>query len=224
MANLNRINTDLKRLPITTFHEDPKNARRHPSRNLDAIKNSLAAFGQQKPIIVDSKTNTIIAGNGTYRAAKALGWTEIGFSYYDGPAGKMRNFAAADNRTAELAEWDTAMLAQQGFSAEDWDEAGWTPEERRDQLGGLPSSTAPAADAAPGGTLSNEGAETGLTPQEKIDTFLNNTLRQIVLIYKSEDHARALEGLERVCREQGLDSNTDAVDWLLAQYAAAQAG
>ena len=49
---------------------DPRNARRHPERNLESIKASLARFGQQKPIVVDADGVTV-AGNGTRK------WTMI---------------------------------------------------------------------------------------------------------------------------------------------------
>ena len=62
----------VKRVPLDSVHPDPANARRHDERNVDAIKGSLARFGQQKPLVVD-QANVIRAGNGTYGAAKALG-------------------------------------------------------------------------------------------------------------------------------------------------------
>jgi len=55
---------------VADLHLDPSNARNHPTKNLDAIKGSLAKFGQQKPIVID-KNNVVIAGNGTLEAAKA---------------------------------------------------------------------------------------------------------------------------------------------------------
>ena len=66
----------VKRVPLDSVHLDAANARRHDERNVDAIKGSLARFGQQKPLVVD-QANVIRAGNGTYEAAKALGWQTI---------------------------------------------------------------------------------------------------------------------------------------------------
>jgi hypothetical protein len=95
---------------VADLHEDPKNARKHGAKNLTAICTSLTEVGQQKPIIVDAK-GMIIAGNGTYRAACSLGWTEIAAVQFDGSARKAKQFALADNRTAELAEWDFKALS-----------------------------------------------------------------------------------------------------------------
>ena len=56
-----------------------------------------------------------MAGNGTVEAAKRLGWTEI--QAVRVPAewdeNQIKAFALADNRTAELAEWNTDILNKQ---------------------------------------------------------------------------------------------------------------
>jgi ParB-like chromosome segregation protein Spo0J len=101
----------LESLPIDRIHADPANARRHPQRNLDAIMSSLARFGQQKPIVIDEK-NICRAGNGTLAAAKALGWKTINVVRTQLAGIEATAFGIADNRTAELAEWDTDVLKQ----------------------------------------------------------------------------------------------------------------
>ena len=100
----------IETLPISTLSEDPANARKHPTRNLEQIKASLRRFGQQKPIVIDA-TNTVRAGNGTLAAAKALGWTTIQVVRSELPKTELTAYAIADNRSAELAEWDNDVLA-----------------------------------------------------------------------------------------------------------------
>jgi len=51
---------------------DPANARRHPTRNLEAIKASLRFYGQRKPLVVRREGLVVEAGNGTLEAAKLL--------------------------------------------------------------------------------------------------------------------------------------------------------
>ena len=97
-------------IAIEALHPDPANARRHPDRNLDAIKSSLARFGQQKPIVIDAN-NVVRAGNGTLTAAKSLGWTHLNIVRTELASVEATAFAIADNRTAELAEWDPEILA-----------------------------------------------------------------------------------------------------------------
>lgn len=107
------------RVPIQGLNYDPANARRHGEKNLDAIKASLAKFGQRKPIVVQREGMIVRAGNGTLAAAKALGWSEIAAVILDDDNSTASQFAIADNRTAELAEWDTETLTS---LLDGWDE------------------------------------------------------------------------------------------------------
>jgi len=104
----------IERLSIEQLKLDPNNARKHDNANLEAIAGSLTQFGQRKPIVI-SQDNTVVAGNGTLTAAKSLGWTEIDAVRVpaDWDANRIKAFALADNRTAELADWDTKVLNAQ---------------------------------------------------------------------------------------------------------------
>lgn len=99
-------------VPIEQLSPDPNNARKHSQRNIDAVAASLKQFGQRKPIVV-TRENVVIAGNGTLQAAKSLGWKTVTVTVFpfDDPV-KARAFAIADNRTAELAEWDEEILVE----------------------------------------------------------------------------------------------------------------
>jgi DNA modification methylase len=112
---------------INSLTPDPANARKHDGKNLKAIASSLEKFGQRKPIVV-TPDSIVIAGNGTLEAAKSLGWTEIAVART--PIGwtwdQIKAFALADNRTAELAEWDDKVLADQLLEL---DANGWELEE-----------------------------------------------------------------------------------------------
>ena len=121
---------------IESLSLDPANARRHSARNLDKIKASLIEFGQRKPIVVRASTRTVEAGNGTLEVARALGWTKIAAVVVDDDALTATRYALADNRTAELAEWDQDVLAEtlSALSSEgvDLDELGWSERDLRD--------------------------------------------------------------------------------------------
>jgi len=104
----------LETIKIASLTADPQNARTHDDTNLKAIQGSLREFGQRKPIVI-TQDNTIAAGNGTVAAAKELGWTDIQAVRVpaDWDADRIKAFALADNRTAELATWDTEVLNTQ---------------------------------------------------------------------------------------------------------------
>jgi ParB-like chromosome segregation protein Spo0J len=117
---------------ITELSLDPSNVRKHSRRNLDAIKASLRKFGQQKPIVVDAK-GIVLAGNGTLTAAQELGWTEIQIVRTELEGVEAIMFAIADNRTAELAEWEedklNAVLKSLQDEGVDLVDVGYSPED-----------------------------------------------------------------------------------------------
>ena len=110
------------KISIAQLSLDPKNARKHSARNLEAIAASLLKFGQRKPLVVHR--GVVLAGNGTLEAARSLGWTEIDVAEVpdDWDMDTAKAYALADNRTAELAEWDEGELAKQILEL---DNKGW---------------------------------------------------------------------------------------------------
>jgi ParB-like chromosome segregation protein Spo0J len=104
----------LENVKISELTLDPNNARRHSTRNIEVIANSLKEFGQRKPIVV-TKDNVVIAGNGTLEAAQSLGWETIDVTRApeDWSAKQIKAYALTDNRTSELADWDSQILAEQ---------------------------------------------------------------------------------------------------------------
>jgi len=134
----------IETVPLSTIHLDPANVRTHPQRNLDAITASLARFGQQKPIVVDAR-GMIRAGNGTYVAAQALGWTHINVVRTSLVDAEAIAYAIADNRTTDLGAWDTSALAQQwaALDAELQSIAGFNQQELDDLLKDLPAVPEP---------------------------------------------------------------------------------
>ena len=109
----------IESLPIDKLTFDPTNARKHSDVNLSAIAESLKQFGQRKPIVVTAN-NVIVAGNGTVEAARLLGLTDVDVVRVpkDWSADQVKAFALADNRTAELAEWNNEVLLEQLFDLE----------------------------------------------------------------------------------------------------------
>ena len=134
-------------LALTDLTPDPRNARRHTTRNLAQIEQALSEVGAARSIVVD-ETGTILAGNATVQAAKKVGIERLRVIETDGteliavrrsgltPEQKTR-LALLDNRSAELAEWDEEVLAA---IAEDIDLSDlWEADELAELLG-LPES------------------------------------------------------------------------------------
>lgn len=110
----------IEKISIAELSQDPANARKHNEKNIASIVASLRRFGQQKPIVIDL-SNVVRAGNGTLEAARQLGWDLIDAVKTDLKGIEATAYAIADNRTAELAEWDDGILAAtlEGLQLED---------------------------------------------------------------------------------------------------------
>lgn len=137
-------------VPIDTIRPDARNARKHGARNMEAIRASLDNFGQVAPLIVHPKTSVVLAGNARLAAALELGWQWIAVLRPDRNLSdaELTALAIADNRTAELAEWDDPIL--QALLAELGDERPALVEELTlDDLIKIADEDEPAPAAAP---------------------------------------------------------------------------
>src|SRR5882672_6582597 len=88
-----------------------KKPRTHTRRQIRQIAASITEFGFINPILIDA-ANGIIAGHGRVEAAKLLGMSDVPTVQVDHltPA-QIRAYVIADNRLAENAGWDRALLA-----------------------------------------------------------------------------------------------------------------
>lgn len=92
----------------------PDNAR---EGDIGAICTSLQANGQYRPVVVNRREGgaygdmTILAGNHTVQAARALGWERIAATFVDVDDDTARRIVLVDNRSNDLASYDDAGLA-----------------------------------------------------------------------------------------------------------------
>ena len=93
--------------------EEIKPYENNPRKNDDAVKyvaNSIKEFGFKVPIVID-KNNVIVAGHTRYKASKKLGIDIVPCVVADDLTQKQINaFRLADNKTAEMADWDNEKL------------------------------------------------------------------------------------------------------------------
>jgi len=100
-----------------------RNPRTHSDAQVAQIAASIAEFGFNNPILVDSKAG-IIAGHGRLLAARKLGLTEVPVIVLDHlTEAQKRAYVIADNKLAENAGWDDEMLRIEieGLQDEDFD-------------------------------------------------------------------------------------------------------
>ena len=86
----------------------------NPRQNDDAVEavaESIRRFGFRQPIVVD-QDGVIVAGHTRFRAAQRLGLATVPVHVAtDLTPDEVRAYRLADNKTAELASWDDAMLS-----------------------------------------------------------------------------------------------------------------
>src|ERR1700738_4672168 len=96
---------------LTELAPSPRNPRRHSDAQIAQIAGSIAHFGFNSPILIDSKGN-IIAGHGRYLAALKLGWETVPVIVLDHLSeSEKRAYLLADNKLADLSAWDDETLA-----------------------------------------------------------------------------------------------------------------
>ena len=83
------------------------------TRAVDMVANSIREFGFKVPIVVD-KDNVIVAGHTRLKAPEKLGIKKVPVIVADDlDEEQIKAFRLADNKTAELAEWDFAKLEEE---------------------------------------------------------------------------------------------------------------
>lgn len=131
--------TEVESGHIGAFRQDPNNARKHNPRNVGMIERSLQESGAGRSLVAD-KHGIILAGNATIEAAAAAGIEDAVIVRTSGDKLLIHvredldandpqaiKLAIADNRSAELASWDTDVL--QTFAEADVLEFAFTADE-----------------------------------------------------------------------------------------------
>lgn len=101
---------------------------------VDAVAESIREFGFKVPIIID-KNKEIVAGHTRLKAAKKLGLKEVPVIIAaDLTPAQIKAFRLADNKVAELADWDMEALAEElgGLSDIDMEAFGFDLSEFED--------------------------------------------------------------------------------------------
>ena len=96
--------------PVGELRAHGGNARLHSAEQIEQIKASMMAFGFTNPLLVD-EAGMLIAGHGRLEAAQALGIAKVPVIVLKHLSPAQRDaLRLADNRIAENATWDQALL------------------------------------------------------------------------------------------------------------------
>lgn len=96
-------------IPINELHTHPSNVRQG---DVGAISESLKTHGQYRTIVYQQSTKRILAGNHTYKAAVALGWTHIAATPVICDDQQALRILLTDNKANDLATYDEPELIE----------------------------------------------------------------------------------------------------------------
>lgn len=100
----------LEYLSLAELKPEAQNPRKHPKSQIKALARAIKEFGFTSPVLVD-RDNTVIAGHCRLLAAQDLGMVTVPIVRLEhlSPT-QIKAYRIADNRLAELADWDTDLL------------------------------------------------------------------------------------------------------------------
>lgn len=200
----------------------PRNPKEHAH---DQLEKSFGRFGFNQPLLVDERVNQLVAGHGrleTLQRLKAAGaepparvtvgedgdWMVPvirGVAFQDDHEAEA--FLLADNRLSEVGGWDEAALSAmlQDLKAVDGlDGIGFSDTE----IGHLLK------------TQDTQQGEDGVGPSvgNKLERYQNGEIKQVTLYFDGPQFDTVIARLQAVQAAESLQTNTDAVLFLLAKY------
>jgi len=105
-----QVHADYVMQPIAALKAARRNARKHSQKQIAQLAASISEFGFTQPVLTDDK-GRIVAGHGRLEAAKLLGMTLVPtLPLSNLSEGQLRAYAIADNRLAEISDWDDDLL------------------------------------------------------------------------------------------------------------------
>ena len=96
---------------VKDLRGNPNNPRKNDNA-VDVVAKSIEKYGFRNPLIID-ENNVVWCGNTRLKASKKLGLEEVPcIIVNDLTEQQMTELALLDNKTNEIAEWDTDMLKE----------------------------------------------------------------------------------------------------------------
>jgi hypothetical protein len=100
----------IEMVPPRSLVSNRRNPRRHSDRQILQIAASVQTFGFVTPLLVD-ESSTVIAGYGRLATALRIGMNEVPVVRVDHlTTEQKRAYMLADNRLAELSDWDPELI------------------------------------------------------------------------------------------------------------------
>lgn len=152
---------------------------------------------EMRPIIVN-EDYVILGGNMRWKACKEAGLKEVPIMIARWSEKQQKEFTIKDN--VSFGEWDWDMLANQ-----------WEQDNLLEWGLDFPHFNTEHEVEAKGRMLA--------TLDEKMDTYLNASIKQVVLYYDFQEYEKIIEMMTKVAQENNLEDNSSVVQYLLEKHA-----
>ena len=181
-------------IPYTELKPNPKNPNKHSGDQVELLAKIIEAQGWRQPVKVSTRSGLIVSGHGRYEAAAYLGcMVPVDYQDYATEADELADLLA-DNRIAEMAEMDEAIL-REVFAEIDidnmaWETTGYTADEVAEILSAIDES------------VLNEITDADEVPEVEKNHIVSCT-RRLMDFRKSPFNMRGQYGAGNACSSYG---------------------
>lgn len=213
--------TTIQYLPAAALQPWSRNPKKHDKK---AMLGSLERFGFTTPVLLDETTGRIIAGHGRVEAVLTLqaegkpapARVQVKNGEWLVPVVRGLSFATpaeaeaylvADNRLTEIGGWDDEMLMsmlddiQQSVGADAFMGTGFSAREVENLVRKM-----------------DVARDQGPTPKEKMDSFLNAQIKQIVLFFEAGVYDEIIDRMNEAMKVASVKSHTDLIVRMLGEF------
>ena len=172
-----------------------RNSRTHSDAQVAQIAASIREFGFTNPILIDADGG-IIAGHGRTMAARKLGLDEV-------PCIRLTNLTGAQKKAYVIADNNLAL------------NAGWDIDMLKVEIDGLNELNFDIGVLGLGDDLmqllDRKEIDLGLTPEEKLDNYLNGDTKILRLAYSEDDLQSIVEMLDKGLEATGSEDYSSLI-------------
>ena len=217
---------------LNLYHKNPRVG------NVEAIKESLQASGQYKPIVVNKgsqtgRENEVLAGNHTLKAIRDLAeefpsderWHSVDVWEIDVDDDRAARIVVADNRTSDLGQTDDEILMELLQGMDNLDGTGYVDEDLDDLIALLQESddydeggSSSSSSEAPASKKRDDGLIEADDLEERSNNYSEGSTRMVILNLSIERFVWVQAKLEEFREKEGVASNTEVMIALLEEW------
>ena len=195
----------IQTVKISEVHPNPKNPRIIKNDKYKKLVSSIKDFPEMlkvRPIVVDPE-GIILGGNMRYKAAIEAGLKEIPIMRVDWMTeDQIREFIIKDN--SSYGEWDWDILSDENY---------WDLKELGEWGIDVPA------------TFFDQDEEPEFDDDRlanRLDKYLNNTIKNISLLYPHEEYVKIIADFDLLKKNLGLEDKSQIVKHLIEEWKKSQ--